>query len=68
MKEEINMDKNARQHIEDVYHKLQTSRTSLAEAVNIVEKDENRQQIQSTLDAVQSALQSATDTLSNYKE
>jgi hypothetical protein len=62
------MDKNARQRIEDVYHKLQTSRITLTEAVTIVEKDENRQQIQSTLDAVQSALQSATDTLANYKE
>jgi ribosome-associated translation inhibitor RaiA len=62
------MDKNARQHVEDVYHKLQTSRTSLSEAVNTVEKEENRQKIQNTLNAVQSALQAATDTLSNYKE
>jgi hypothetical protein len=62
------MEKNARQHVEDVYHKLQTSRISLAEAVNTVEKEENRQQIQNTLNAVQSALQAATDTLSNYRE
>ena len=62
------MEKNARQHVEDVYHKLQTSRTCLTEAVNTVEKEENRQQIQNTLNAVQSALQAATDTLSNYKE
>jgi type II secretory pathway component PulF len=62
------MEKNARQHVEDVYHKLQTSRISLTEALNIVEKEENRQQIQNTLDTVQSALQVATDTLSNYTE
>ena len=62
------MDKNAKQHVEDVYHKLQTSRTSLSEAINTVEKEENRQQIQNTLNAVQSALQAATDTLSNYTE
>jgi hypothetical protein len=62
------MDKNARQHVEDVYHKLQTSRTSLTEAINTVEKEENRLQIQNTLDAVQSALQVATTTLSNYSE
>jgi hypothetical protein len=62
------MEKNARQHVEDVYHKLQTSRTSLAEAINTVEKEENRMQIQNTLDAVQSALQIATTTLSNYSE
>lgn len=62
------MEKNARQHVEDVYHKLQTSRTSLAEAINTVEKEENRLQIQNTLDAVQSALQIATTTLSNYSE
>lgn len=62
------MEKNAKQQMEDVYNKLQTSRTSLSEAVNTVEKEENRQQIQNTLNAVQSALQLATDTLSNYKE
>jgi len=62
------MEKNARQHVEDVYHKLQTSRTSLTEAINTVEKEENRMQIQNTLDAVQSALQIATTTLSNYSE
>ena len=62
------MDKNSKQHVEDVYHKLQTSRTSLSEAINTVEKEENRQQIQNTLNAVQSALQAATDTLSNYTE
>lgn len=62
------MEKNAKQQLEDVYNKLQTSRTSLSEAVNTVEKEENRQQIQNTLNAVQSALQLATDTLSNYKE
>jgi hypothetical protein len=62
------MEKNAKQHVEDVYHKLQTSRTSLSQAINTVEKEENRQQIQNTLNAVQSALQVATDTLSNYTE
>ncbi|HEY8804362.1 MAG TPA: EscE/YscE/SsaE family type III secretion system needle protein co-chaperone [Clostridium sp.] len=62
------MEKNARQHVEDVYHKLQTSSTSLTEAINTVEKEENRQQIQNTLTAVQSALQAVTTTLSNYKE
>ncbi len=62
------MDKNARQRIEDVYHKLNTSRISLSEAVNTVEKEENRTNIQNTLDAVQNALQSANDALSNYKE
>lgn len=62
------MEKNAKQQLEDVYNKLQTSRTSLSEAVNTVEKEENRQQIQNTLNAVQSALQLATDAVSNYKE
>lgn len=62
------MEKNAKQHVQDVYHKLETSRTCLNEAMNTVEKEENRQEIQSTLNAVQSALQAATSTLSNYKE
>lgn len=62
------MEKNAKQHVQDVYHKLETSRTCLNEAMNTVEKEENKQEIQSTLNAVQSALQAATSTLSNYKE
>jgi len=62
------MQKNAKQHVQDACEKLQNSSTCLTDAVNIVEKAENKQQIQNTLNQVQSALQAANTTLSNYKE
>ncbi|MBU3158798.1 hypothetical protein KPL37_03285 [Clostridium frigoris] len=62
------MQKNAKQHVQDVCQQLQTSATCLTDAVNTVEKAENKQQIQNTLNQVQSALQAANTTLSNYKE
>lgn len=62
------MQKNAKQNVQDVCQQLQTSSTCLTDAVNTVEKAENKQEIQNTLNQVQSALQAANTTLSNYKE
>lgn len=62
------MQKNAKQHVQDACQQLQNSTTCLTEAVNTVEKPENKQQIQNTLNQVQSAMQVANATLSNYKE
>jgi len=62
------MEKNAKQHVQDACEKLQHSSTCLSDAVNTVEKAENKQQIQNTLNQVQSALEAANTTLSNYKE
>lgn len=39
----------------------------MKDALSSVEKPENKQQIQSTLSAVDGALQTAATTLSNYK-
>ena len=60
--------KNARQQVKDVSCKLQDSVNALNSAINSVEKPENRQKIESTLSAVNSALESANCTLSNYQE
>jgi len=62
------MQKNARQHVQDVSNQLQTCRNSLTQAISTVEKQQNRQKIQSTLDAVNSAIQAVNTTLSTYQE
>lgn len=60
--------KNAKQHVQDVCGQLQTAKSCLNQALGTVEKQENRQKIQDTLNAVDSALQTANTTLSNYQE
>jgi len=59
--------KNAKQHVVDVTNHLQNAKNCLNNALKSVEKPENKQQIQDTLNAVDGALQSATTTLTNYK-
>jgi hypothetical protein len=60
--------KNAKQHVQDVCTQLQTAQNCLNQALTTVEKPENRQKIQDTLNAVNSAMQTANNTLSNYQE
>lgn len=60
--------KNARQHVQDVYNQLTSARNSLNQALTSVEKPENRQQIQNTLNAVENAINTTNTTLINYKE
>jgi hypothetical protein len=60
--------KNAKQHVQDVTNHLQTAKDCLNTALSSVEKPENKQKIQNTLNSVEGALQNATTTLSNYKE
>ena len=60
--------KNAKQHVQDVTNHLQDAKNCLNNALSSVEKPENKQQIQNTLNCVDSALQTATTTLSNYKD
>ncbi|WP_346913331.1 EscE/YscE/SsaE family type III secretion system needle protein co-chaperone [Clostridium sp.] len=63
-----NQGKNAKQHVQDVQSNLMDSTTCLNQALNSVEKPENRQKIQNTLNSVESALNSVNSTLSNYQE
>jgi polyhydroxyalkanoate synthesis regulator phasin len=60
--------KNAKQHVQDVCNQLQTAQNCLNQALTSVEKPENRQKIQDTLNAVNSAMQTANNTLNNYQE
>ncbi len=60
--------KNARQHVQDVRNQLQSSKNCLNQALTSVEKSQNKQHIQDTLNAVDKALQTADSTLSNYQE
>lgn len=60
--------KNAKQHVQDVTNHLQDAKKCLNNALNSVEKPENKQKIQDTLNAVDGAMQTATSTLSNYQE
>ena len=60
--------KNARQQVQDVCNQLESAKNSLNQAISSAEKPENKQKIQSTLSAVDSALQTANTTLSNYQE
>ncbi|TGE36096.1 hypothetical protein E4K67_21420 [Desulfosporosinus fructosivorans] len=61
------MTKNAKQHVQDVTNHLQDAKNCLNNALTSVEKPENKQQIQNTLNAVDGAIQTANTTLSNYK-
>lgn len=59
--------KNAKQHVQDVVAGLQNAQNCLNSALGSVEKPENKQAIQGTLDAVNGALTNANTTMSNYK-
>ena len=60
--------KNAIQHVKDVSCKLEESVDCLNSALDTVEKPENKQKIESTLSAVNNALQEVNNTISNYQE
>ncbi|WP_298841205.1 EscE/YscE/SsaE family type III secretion system needle protein co-chaperone [Clostridium sp.] len=60
--------KNAKQHVQDVTNHLQEAKNCLTNALSSVEKPENKQQIQNTLNSVDAALQNANSTISNYQE
>jgi hypothetical protein len=60
--------KNAKQHIQDVSNHLQNAKNCLDQALTSVEKPENKQKIQGTLDSVNNAIQATTNTLTNYKD
>ena len=60
--------KNAKQHVQDVTNHLEEAKDCLNNALSSVEKPENKQQIQNTLNSVDIALQDANTTISNYQE
>ncbi|MBL4933431.1 MULTISPECIES: EscE/YscE/SsaE family type III secretion system needle protein co-chaperone [Clostridium] len=60
--------KNAKEHIQSSLKDLQNARTCLQDALQSVEKPENRTKIQDTFNAVDGALTKAQDTINTYKE
>jgi predicted nucleotide-binding protein (sugar kinase/HSP70/actin superfamily) len=60
--------KNAKQQVQDVFSQLSNAKTSLNQALNSVEKPENKQQIQNTLNALENAINTTSTALSNYKD
>jgi len=63
-----NEGKSAKRNLRDVQIELQDSKTCLDQALKSVEKSQNRQIIENTLNSVESALHSLNNTLSNYEE
>ena len=59
---------NAKQNVKETYDKLVTCMDSLNQALTSVEKPENKQRIQTTLGAVDNAIEAANNTLTNYQE
>ncbi|HYE82034.1 MAG TPA: EscE/YscE/SsaE family type III secretion system needle protein co-chaperone [Clostridia bacterium] len=59
---------NAKQRVQKVFSQLSDAKTSLNQALNTVEKPENRQQIQNTLNAIENAINTTSTALSNYKD
>lgn len=64
----INQGKNARQQVQDVQGQLKNAQDNLNQAFSTVEKPQNKQKIQDTINAVTNALNTANDTLANYVE
>jgi len=55
--------KNAKQQVQKVFSQLSDAKISLNQALSTVEKPENKQQIQNTLNAVENAINTT-----NYKD
>jgi hypothetical protein len=60
--------KNARESVQSSLKDLQNAKSCLQNALQSVEKPENRTKIQDTFNAVDGALTKAQDTLNTYKE
>jgi len=54
-------------YIQEVAYYLQNAKSCLNDALNSVERPENKQQIHNIFKGVEGALQNVTTTLSNYK-
>ncbi|MBO1627836.1 hypothetical protein COE15_18475 [Bacillus cereus] len=57
------MDKNARGYVQDSFHSLQEAKNCLEHALQTVEKSDNRERIEQSLQAVEHALQKCDHTV-----
>lgn len=62
------MQMNSKEHLQSACDEIKCASCSLQEALGNVEKDNNKQQIQNTLAAVQKAVYAAANALSNYQD
>lgn len=60
--------KNAKQQVQQAFSQLTDVKNALNKALDTVEKPENRQQIQNTLNAVENAINTTSTALTNYKD
>lgn len=59
---------NAMDNVKKSYHQLQSSRESLNQALDSVEKPDNKQRIENAANAVENAIETINNTMANYKE
>lgn len=59
---------NARQNVQCTAQDLENAKRHLQSALTTVEKDENRNQIQSAMNAIDNAINSVQSTITNYTE
>lgn len=62
------MQMNSKEHLQSACDEIKSASSSLHEALGNVEKDNNKQQIQRTLSAVEKAVFAAANALSNYQD
>ncbi|MBM7659685.1 ribosome recycling factor [Bacillus mesophilus] len=62
------MQKNARGFVQESYSALTNARENLQQALNTVEKNENRGQIEDSLRAVEDALQQCNQTVERLEQ
>lgn len=62
------MQKNARGHVQDSFSALNNAKESLQSALQTVEKNQNREQIEQSLQVVENALQQCSQTVNSLEQ
>lgn len=62
------MQKNAKEQLREACCQLQCAKSELSQAMNTVEKQQNKQEIQKALSAIESASTVANNAMQNYRD
>ncbi len=62
------MQKNAKEQLREACSQLQCAQNGLNQAMNTVEKPQNKQEIQNALSAIESASAVANNAMQNYRD
>ncbi|MFC0270951.1 hypothetical protein ACFFIX_05755 [Metabacillus herbersteinensis] len=62
------MQKNARGYVQDSFSALNNAKESLQSALQTVEKNQNREQIEQSLQVVENALQQCSQTVNSLEQ